>query len=187
MLEAYKNTTEVTTVPSLDDIMEMGRNKEEAYEAFCEYILPAVVGRKSNGSKFFVSKVSEVATVSDEAMSLLLLENAWDKWSAQHANPNNAEFPSTKYSHDGSGSANLVYHGWKVIGMTRFAELVQLVTADRKTDERKAFEQDFLTQKQATNNNKRRKITFNGLVECPVIPNDLGDDLELAEQQSVPV
>ena len=117
-------------------------------------------------------------------LALLLLENSWDKWSARIADADNIQLPSTKYSHDGSVAAAMAYHGWKASGMTRFTELHNMVTADRATDRRKRFEEDFLSRKQESsnnNNNKRRKITYHGQMSMPTIPNDLGDDLEMQQ------
>eukprot|EP00978_Attheya_sp_CCMP212_P043312 scaffold280295_cov29-Attheya_sp.AAC.1 len=58
----------------------MGENKNNAYNVFSDYILPAVCGRKSNEAKFNKQYISKVATLSDEAFALLSLENAWDRW-----------------------------------------------------------------------------------------------------------
>jgi hypothetical protein len=46
MIKHFEDKEEA--VPSLDDILSLGQNKEEAYKAFCDYILPAVCGRKTN-------------------------------------------------------------------------------------------------------------------------------------------
>eukprot|EP00978_Attheya_sp_CCMP212_P001461 scaffold3118_cov60-Attheya_sp.AAC.3 len=71
--------------PCLDDILTMGDNKKEnAYDAFCDYILPDVVGQKGNDAKFNQMRVSEVTTpASDETFALLSLENAWGRWGFQ--------------------------------------------------------------------------------------------------------
>lgn len=189
MMKEYEKDAEKST-PELADILKLGANKEEAYDAFCEFILPAVVGRKSRGSKFIDQKISEVATVSDEAMALLFLENSWDKWMARVANANNfLELPRSKYSHDGSGNATQVHHGWKSSGMTRFKELLQLVAIDRGTEVRREFEVEFLARKQESAN-KRRRITYSGSEEGQhvIIPNDLELDLlDLSTMEQVEV
>jgi hypothetical protein len=71
----------------------LGQNKEDTYKAFCDYILPAVCGHKTNQVKFNQLKICEIATPSEEAFGLLLLENAWDRWSYQAANPKLKPFP----------------------------------------------------------------------------------------------
>jgi hypothetical protein len=48
--------------PTLEDMLTMGENENNAYNAFCDYILPAVCGRKSNEAKFnehYISKVHQ--------------------------------------------------------------------------------------------------------------------------------
>eukprot|EP00978_Attheya_sp_CCMP212_P044490 scaffold311970_cov63-Attheya_sp.AAC.2 len=113
----------------------MGDNKENAYDAFCDYILPAVCGRKSNEAKFNHMRVSEVATASDEAFTLLSLENAWDMWVYPATNPDDSEnIPHTKYSNEGSSARAQIYAGWKVSGTERFRELQKMVKQNGTAD-----------------------------------------------------
>eukprot|EP00978_Attheya_sp_CCMP212_P025392 scaffold81594_cov61-Attheya_sp.AAC.5 len=52
--------------PTKKDMLTMGDNKNDAFKALCDYILPAVCGR-SNETKFDEMYSSKVATASDEA------------------------------------------------------------------------------------------------------------------------
>eukprot|EP00978_Attheya_sp_CCMP212_P019479 scaffold54637_cov34-Attheya_sp.AAC.1 len=89
----------------------MGENKNNAYFTFCDYILPAVCGRKSNEAKFNKDYLSKVATASDEAFALLSMENAWNRWGFQLDNPESDHIPATRYSHEGSSARALIYSG----------------------------------------------------------------------------
>eukprot|EP00978_Attheya_sp_CCMP212_P006913 scaffold16129_cov71-Attheya_sp.AAC.2 len=49
--------------PTLEDMLTMGENENNAYyNAFCDYILPAVCGRKSNEAKFNEHYISKIGT-----------------------------------------------------------------------------------------------------------------------------
>jgi hypothetical protein len=108
-------SAEEEPLPSLDDILSLGQNKEEAFKVFCDYILPAVCGRKSNQVKLDEINIHEIATPSDEAFALLLLENAWKRWIHQAANSKDENFPTTnKYSNEGTSAQSAkMYAGWR--------------------------------------------------------------------------
>jgi hypothetical protein len=144
MIKDFKDMDEA--LPSLlDDFLSFGQNKEEAYKAFCDYILPAVCGRKTNQVKFNQLKICEIATSSDEAFALLLLENARDRWSYQAANPEAETFPTTKYSNEGSSAGTAkMYAGWRSSGLHRFNDLQRLVKEDRTTCDCLEFEMHYL-------------------------------------------
>jgi hypothetical protein len=163
--------------PTLEDMLTMGENENNAYNAFCDYILPAVCGRKSNEAKFNEHYISKVATLSDEAFALLSLENAWDRWIFQVDNPESDNIPATRYSHEGSQSRALIYSGWKQIGTERFRDLQKLVKEDRKTDDRLQFEILHLVKRQETSSKKKKCIRFRDNEHCS-IENDLLEDLE---------
>ena len=59
------------------------RAKPEAFFNFCMYFLPIVTGRLNFRQDRVIMAISDIATVSDEAFALLLLENNWDKWKEQ--------------------------------------------------------------------------------------------------------
>ena len=54
-----------------------------------------------------------------------VLENAWDRWSYQAANPEGETFPTTKYSNEGSTARIAkMYAGWNSSGLHRFNDLI---------------------------------------------------------------
>ncbi len=59
------------------------RAKPEAFFNFCMYFLPIVTGWLNFRQDRVIMAISDIATVSDEAFALLLLENNWDKWKEQ--------------------------------------------------------------------------------------------------------
>eukprot|EP00978_Attheya_sp_CCMP212_P005589 scaffold12534_cov63-Attheya_sp.AAC.2 len=92
MMKEFDAAEEVR--PTKENMLTMGENENNACNTFCDYILPAVCGRKSNEAKFNKDYLSKVATVSDEAFALLSIENAWDRWGFQLDNPESDHIPA---------------------------------------------------------------------------------------------
>ena len=71
-------------LPELSDMMA-GREEPEAHAFYCHFFLPCVVGRtKWNYMMRNHKTIDSVATSSDEALGLVLLENSWNRWSWEH-------------------------------------------------------------------------------------------------------
>ena len=66
--------------PTLAHILKGRTNRHNAYTFYCDYFLQCVVGRRGWKKGVDSTEVREIATVTDEAFGLLLLENSWDKW-----------------------------------------------------------------------------------------------------------
>ncbi len=68
-------------VPAEDAFLAVRRNYEVA-RVFFNYFLPSVVGKATWKKEATQKRVSDIATVSDEALALLLLENSRETWLA---------------------------------------------------------------------------------------------------------
>ena len=68
-------------MPSLKDIMELRKN-ERLYCDFMIRVVSSVVGKHNWNHRVNtkVKKLDELATATDEACALLLLENSYDRW-----------------------------------------------------------------------------------------------------------
>lgn len=87
--------------------------------------------------------LSEIATPSDEALGLLLLENSEVKWSFEvgtdtkdGSNEKDVDGVKTKYTSVGKYSAQKKgytkrYGGWREDGIQRFNDILDMVKADR--------------------------------------------------------
>jgi hypothetical protein len=164
--------------PTLVDMLSMGDNENNADNTFCDHILPAVCGRKSNEAKFNENYLSKVATVSDEAFAVLSIENAWDRWFFQLDKPDSDNIPATRYSQEGSQSRALIYSGWKKIGTERFRELQKLVKQDRTTDDRMEFEKLYLAKRQERSIKTKKGIRFRDNDHCSIKNDLLAEDLD---------
>jgi len=171
---------------SMEPFLELRKN-EDVMKVFADHIVPCIIGR----SVFKQNKVKQVftqlASISDEAFGLLVLEHIWDVWidkdleaykdkmakgmgGGAGVEKRKREPPlAGKYtdSHTKRGRS----HGWTAAGLTRFNELMSLVKEDRKSDNGK-FDQTYLQYKQDEEKaNKEGKKTRNPpvmktIVEC---------------------
>lgn len=107
---------------------------------FFEFFLPGVVGKKKFKNRVDLQRVSDIATISDEAFAILLLENSWEKWTDEvlknTKDPEKLEMPKwTKIPDSGKR-----YCGWRKEGILHFNELYKTVKQDRLDDEKKQKE-----------------------------------------------
>lgn len=115
----------------------------EDYVFFCEKFLQHVVGvNKFKAGYKNKTAISSLATASDEAFALLLLENTEIRWLDEHSkNPDGEKkidettLPRTKYTSAGQNKQQRGftkrYGGWKLEGINRYNELFDMVVEDR--------------------------------------------------------
>ena len=133
------------------------RSNEKAFFQFCDHILSCVVGKKLWDKSMGVKHMSGIATTTDEAWALLVLENSWDVWKQQARSPNGKvelkERRSTKWTNTSSLASRS--EGWGQKGMRRFNELVRKVKEDRQRSE--GVEQLYMESKQDESDRKAGK------------------------------
>ena len=105
------------------------------YFEVCRDFLPCVVGKIAWKNKLFEkNSLQEIATSSDEAFMLLVLENNWDEWITDDSGgtvSGSARKGKRKYT----ASAGSCYNrGWDSEGKLRFRELRMLVDGCRQQD-----------------------------------------------------
>jgi hypothetical protein len=135
-----------TTKQMLSLRCNSNEEQNEAYIFFCERFLKCIVGKINFNKKLKLNmKLSEIATPSDEALGLLLLENNEVKWLSELQNQEDKsageerEAPSiTKPKYTSGGKAKGTrkgltrrYGGWKMDGIKRFNALLMMVKEDR--------------------------------------------------------
>ena len=133
---------------------------------FCENVLSHVVGRDVWKRRSHSHLISEIATISDEAFALFIVENSFQVWCASV--DEKGENVAPKYSMRGPGTKK--FQGWNKEGITRFNELYDKVETDRmvaETDwERKFMENKFDVLMGRKKKPKRKAIEVN---ELPVV------------------
>lgn len=132
----------------IEEFMELRKNKK-AFEQFCENILPCVVGKKYWDKRVDSVCMSRVATDTDEAWALLVMENSWEAWKQLAGSPNgklpeDAVRKRTKWTNTGSQQSRS--EGWGERGIGRFNELTKMVIEDREADQ--DTEEGYLQKKQ---------------------------------------
>lgn len=143
-------------LPSLQEFLDLRLN-ENVFEIFCDKILRCVVGKLVWRERICHELVSVIATPSDEALALLILENSWDRWEQIYdldGDHKNAKI-QTKWTSDPQHASP--FSGWNLEGRERFNELRRLVINDRKGTYCQRVEEHFREKKQERSSNKKRK------------------------------
>jgi len=136
---------------SMPELCEMtqGRNNPEAYSFYCHHYLPHIVGRgKWNYMVRTKIDIEDVASISDEALGLVLLENSWERWSWEHTKTkeqikeevrkkiDEREIPRTMYTLGrGRKDKQRSGSGWSNDGISRFGELAKMTEDHRRDDD----------------------------------------------------
>jgi hypothetical protein len=123
--------------------------QEQAFTFLVEHLLGHVIGKREWDMKKCFHMVSDHVSISDEAYTLLLLENVYEKWLKikQHQQPGEKRtIVKGKYTDPEKGASNEKYKGWTVDGIKRYNQLYQKVQHNRnqkwaKTVEMKAKEE----------------------------------------------
>ncbi len=146
--------------PTLDDILELRRNKNGAYEKFCAFILPGAVTVKSKSweGETGYNAVSKLANSVEEAFALLELKNNWEVWTeiAVWLDENvgkkledmegTASKPIYTHRDKDRDSGKVMVEGWLPEGHQWFKDWHDKVVADRSSQVGKAFEEVFKTK-----------------------------------------
>ena len=185
----------------LSDFLRL-RSDPDAYSDYFKYFLPAV-GRKSFW-RHLVSNAkcdSDLATVSNEAFGLLVLENHWERWLDMYQKSRGKVdlFRTKRRTKEKREKAHcisnippkytkggIVYKnrrkshedggkGWSAKGIERFNELFDLVKLDRK--EYPGFLQEWIAKEKRSWKRKER-LSLQGVDDFPVARHELGPLLE---------
>ena len=138
---------EISQIPSMRNILLLRRlptsKVNESYIFFCKNFLKCVVGTQKFNRGFKQGlKISQIASPSDEALALLLLQNSEFRWMMEYQKRSNGEMVKKKddlvatlYTTAGKNKDvkgfTKKYGGWKEDGIKRFNELQHLVKQDR--------------------------------------------------------
>jgi hypothetical protein len=134
----------------LDQVLEMRDDTEGAYSLFCDCVLSHVIGRDVWKKHSHTHKLPTIATVSDEAFAIFLLENSWEVWVAMAAKE--GVIPERNYSVRGPGTKKL--QGWTEEGIERFNKLFDMVLKNR-TDNKGIFEEALMAKRLADKAGKK--------------------------------
>ena len=175
------------------------------YKDFCSFFVSGVVGIRHFDRHKCIQPLSKYVTASDEAFTILTMENNWSRWSDMAGTKNwkDSETPSVwttsiekrKPKEDGGDNSDDAetpqarrYRGWTKKGIIRYNQLHAEVKVERKLDAFRDFEKYCLeefqkeAEEQGRNTHKRRKREPDS--PMPIATHDLWDDSIVEEDDS---
>jgi len=139
-------------MPTLKEMLQ-GRENMHAYAYFAFFFLPIVVGRNICKQRF-QERISfnNLATTSDEAFGLLLLDNYWEKWKFIEGKSKQAikdakdqgDMPKAKFI-AGNQDDSRTRNGWSNQGLRRYVEFGDAVLKDKEEDNDEKWTEEFYT------------------------------------------
>ena len=153
-VDCYESDDEGSCVPrffELKDIRSMREGPSAIFQIIVQKFYPYSCGRKEYKRRLLNECISRIASTSDEAMILVVLENNYDYWcqigTVLHREGEDmgkrkmTSWPiQPKWTH--SRKSNNME--WKKEGRARFVEIVQQVAKERKSLRGKEMEMDML-------------------------------------------
>ena len=133
------------------DALLAPRKDPEVFSIFSDSFLACLVGKMSYKSSVKNQRISSFVTVSDEAYTLLYLENCYDSWKAEATS---AAEVKKKYTDQPQSSSR--YKGWNEEGIVRYNELIAATQIARKGRTCEIIEED-LQENWKQNGSKNHK------------------------------
>jgi hypothetical protein len=121
---------------------EVYDRQEQAFTFLVEHLLGHVIGKREWDMQKCFHMVSDRVSISDEAYTLLLLENVYEKWlKLKPQQPGEKQtIVKGRYTDPEKGASNEKYKGWTVDGIERYNELYNSVERNRNQKWAKAVE-----------------------------------------------
>jgi hypothetical protein len=115
------------------------------YIMLCSNFLKTVVGESVWKFNSVKKNISDFVTVSDEAFTLLTIENNYDRWMSKFNKEEDKHEVRAKWTNSGKSAAGVgksrKFDGWAKEGYKRFNELHHLVKLDHEKWSRRQFEE----------------------------------------------
>ena len=163
VVPATRVTIHKERLPTLGEILSL-RVDRSAYTFFCDHLLGAVTGMKKFAKASRSRWISNIATISDEAFALVLLENNYEVWvDMQTRGVTKGSSVDPKYTNGGNSVGNgrsRKYKGWSDEGIERYNELFDRVKKDRENNtffDRYYMEKRYEEWEEAGGNKRKRK------------------------------
>jgi hypothetical protein len=154
--EAETGATETPELPLLENILKMREDKEGAYTFFADHLIECVAGKRRWKNQKREHLMTIVASPTDEAFALLILENSIKRW-IDMAKHGTESIEKPKYTRGKAAGGSRKYEGWTDEGKQRFNELIDAVTADRS--DHSEWDKSYLEKKkeEAVHGRKRKR------------------------------
>ena len=139
----------ITTLFSYEFDELIDNSKHTLHFLFTEHFFKAVVGIKVWKKEITKKKISDIMTVSDEALVYLIYENNRYVWMKQ-IETNNYKKCDVKPKYTAERGGNVLNNGWTREGIIRYNTYVKFVKCERKLIARKEYEDKYLAYKKGT-------------------------------------
>jgi hypothetical protein len=172
------------------------------YRDFCTFFVSGVVGIRHFDRNKCLKQYSKYVTVSDEAFTVLTLENNWDRWSSMAGKDDwkESDVPSkwttskekrkTNRDNDDSPQARK-FRGWSAQGIARYNQLFIEIKNEREKTTYHAFEdyciEEFEKEAEEMGQGKHKRRKMEPDKPLPIAKHELWDDeIKQDDQASVP-
>jgi hypothetical protein len=136
------------------------RDSAKAFFAFTSYFLPCTVGKVEYNLRAPNVRVSEFVTVSDEAYTMIVIENSYKRWLAEANDPdkvNRENWPNALWTADPQGAC--LFNGWKREGITKYGKLMFAIRDRRELKDQAKLEIGLCKQLRIIAAGKRKRRT----------------------------
>lgn len=139
---------------ALDQMEKVYDCSDCVIKTFLFNVLPIGVGKRKWNKLVQGIKVSKFVSFSDEAFSMLVIENNSIKWIDELLNPlkKKQDLVKTKYTQNRGDSP-----GWSESGVNRFVDLCRWNCTDRRKDDNLIRKIDNLVEEKFLEGNRKRK------------------------------
>ena len=114
----------------LDTFINNLRNNKEDYLFFGEFVASIVCSKEKFNHEKCNSYFSDIVTVSDEALALLILDNSYNYWVDKYDNRGSGRETPKRFKYTNQQGARQ-HQGWNLAGIQQFGKFCEAVQADR--------------------------------------------------------
>ena len=131
------------------------REDAKTFAIFCNAFLSCTVGKVTYKERVMEERISSFVTISDEAYTVVYLENCYNRWLAEANGSEEDTHPEKKWT--SAPQSVTLYKGWDEDGIKRYNKLFKSITNKRKEEESKCLETNFQTDTEEDYLQKYRK------------------------------
>lgn len=152
--------------------------KGSFFQRNSDKLLSCVVGKNHFNALKHTMLLSSIASVSDEAFYLLVIENSFQHWKDEFEKPQDRQqWASTKYTVRAATAKK--YGGWSIEGRKQYNHLQVEVVLARKEEERQKEEKAAKQQWEDSRHGRKRKYAAQ---EEEVVPLYIVEDTDTEAQ-----
>ena len=182
-MKACKGVENMRDAMDMQQVLQMRSEGNIMYYDFISYSVSAVIGKMNYKKKSCSIVLLKYATVSDEAIALLILENNYETWMDMALTGNTKTSKVLQKETNGGKSQGKVAtsqhnRGWSDEGLCQFNELFDLVQKNRETPFAKEYEENFRKWCEAKAAGNKRKKVEKLYVEAVQVRHELWSDDE---------